>query len=51
MAAKEKQLLELKDEYSKLKQDNNRARERLQEEIAAVKQLEAQLAALSKSVV
>lgn len=51
MAAKEQQLLELRDEFGKLKQDNERAKERLQEEIAAVKQLEAQLAALSECLV
>lgn len=48
MAAKEQQLLELKDEFGKLRQDHERARERLREEIAAVKELEAQLAALSE---
>ena len=48
MAAKEQHLLELQDEFGKLKQDHDRARARLQEEIAAVKELEAQLAALSK---
>lgn len=48
MAAKEQHLLELQDEFGKLKQDHERARARLQEEIAAVKELEAQLAALSK---
>lgn len=51
MAAKEQQLLELRDEFGKLKQDNERAKERLQEEIAAVQQLEAQLAALSECLV
>ena len=48
LAAKEQQLLKLRDEYGKLKQDRDRAKERLQEEMATVRELEAQLAALSK---
>lgn len=48
LAAKEQQLLELRDEYGKLKQDYDRAKERLQEEMAAAKKIQAQLAALSK---
>jgi len=48
LAAKEQQLLELRNEYGKLKQDHDRAKERLQEEMAAVRELETQLAALSK---
>ena len=48
---KKQQLLELRDEYGKLKQDHDRAKERLQEEMAAVKKLQAQLAALSKWIV
>ncbi|KAJ7378122.1 hypothetical protein OS493_024787 [Desmophyllum pertusum] len=50
LSAKEQQLLELRDEYGKLKQDHERARERLQEEIAAVKELEAKLAALKEQM-
>ncbi|XP_068727914.1 centriolin-like isoform X3 [Montipora capricornis] len=49
LAAKEQQLLQLQDEYGKLKQDHDRARARLEEEIAAVKDLEAQLATLRKA--
>jgi len=48
LAAKEQQLLKLRNEYGKLKQDHDRAKERLQEEMAAVRELEAQLVALSK---
>ena len=48
MAAKEQQLIELEGEYGKLKQDHDRAMQRLQEELAAVRELGEQLAALSK---
>lgn len=48
MAAKEQQLVELEGEYGKLKQDHDRAVQRLQEELAAVRELGEQLAALSK---
>ena len=48
MAAKEQQLIELEGEYGKLKQDHDRAVQRLQEELAAVRELGEQLAALSK---
>lgn len=48
MAAKEQQLIELEGEYGKLKQDHDRAMQRLQEELEAVKELGEQLAALSK---
>ena len=48
MAAKEQQLIELEGEYGKLKQDHDRAMQRLQEELAAVRELGDQLAALSK---
>ena len=48
MAAKEQQLIELEGEYGKLKHDHDRAMQRLQEELAAVRELGEQLAALSK---
>lgn len=48
MAAKEQQLIELEGEYGKLKQDHDRAMQRLQEELAAVRDIGEQLAALSK---
>ena len=48
MAAKEQQLIELEGEYGKLKQDHDRAIQRLQEELEAVRELGEQLAALSK---
>lgn len=48
MAAKEQQLIELEGEYGKLKQDHDRAMQRLQEELEAVRELGEQLAALSK---
>lgn len=48
MAAKEQQLVELEGEYGKLKQDHDRAMQRLQEELAAIRELGEQLAALSK---
>lgn len=48
MAAKEQQLIELEGEYGKLKQDHDRAKQRLQEETDAVKELGEQLASLSK---
>jgi len=48
LAAKEQQLIELEGEYGKLKQDHDRAMQRLQEELAAVRELGEQLAALSK---
>jgi len=38
----------LRDEYGKLKQDHDRAKERLQEELAALRELETQLATMSK---
>ena len=41
-------MLKLRDEFGKLKQDHDRAKERLQEELAAVGELEAQLATMSK---
>ena len=48
MAAKEQQLIELEGEYGKLKQDHDRAMQRLQEELEAVRELGEQLAALSE---
>jgi len=48
LAAKEQQLVKLRDEYGKLKQDHDRAKERLQEELAALRELETQLATMSK---